>query len=117
MDSETGSLSAAAVAGTGIVFALPARNASNVVLEGDNTSDCVKGICDYYSLTLATQPTTPRVTVTIAPIDGFVVLSSTDSRFSTVTPQFGTTAGVYQVGFAQADFNTPVAGQAPPRDL
>src|SRR5260370_38346000 len=99
MDSETGSLSAAAVAGTGIVFALPARNASNVVLEGDNTSDCVKGICGYYSLTLATQPTTPSVPVTIAPIDGFVVLSRTDSRFIPVRRHVAPSAGVDQSVF------------------
>jgi hypothetical protein len=97
---------------TGIVFALPARNANNQVLEGD----AVSGIVDYYSVTLGAQPSAP-VTVTIAPADGYAVLSSTDSRFSTVTAQLGSAAGVYQLIFSTTDYSKPVVIQVAAANL
>ena len=85
------------------IFALPARNASNVVLQGSATT----GIVDYYSMTLATKPA-GEVIVDVNPSDARVTLSSSDPRFKTVTAAFGTTAGVYEVVFTPSNWNVPV---------
>ena len=110
-DSRTATLSSNTLgvgSFTKIAFALPARNASNIVLEGNSTT----GIVDYYSVTLATQPSTVGgVTVTVSPADGYATLSSSDPRFSQVTAPLGAAAGVYAIAFGQSDYNIPVVIQ------
>ena len=110
-DSRTATLSSNTLgvgSFTKIAFALPARNASNIVLEGNSTT----GIVDYYSVTLATQPSTAGgVTVTVTPADGYATLSSSDPRFSQVTAPLGAAAGVYAIAFGQSDYNIPVVIQ------
>jgi len=104
INSTTVTLSAAALStASGVAFALPARNANNLVLAGSSTT----GIVDYYSITLATKPT-GTVILDINP--GYpVTLSSSDSRFVQLSPPwYGQQPGCYQVTFTPANWNVPV---------
>ena len=72
----------------------------SIVLEGDVT----KGITDWYKMHLAIPPEAGQtVTIDITIGDCRVVLSSLDSRFSTVAARTATTPGVYRVTFTAAN--------------
>ena len=117
VNSTTVTLSSAAKASaTGVGFALPARNASDVVLAGTATT----AIVDYASVTLASKPTG---TVILDVNPGYLVtLSSTDSRFVALSAPCGQQPGVYQITFTSANWNIPVViavtatGQSGPGD-
>ncbi|TAM93045.1 MAG: hypothetical protein EPN43_01380, partial [Jatrophihabitans sp.] len=106
-DGSSATMSAAAVATTtGLVFALPARNASNVILGG--SGNAATAISGFYAVALAAAPSAP-VTVTVtAPGDPRVSLSSTDPRFSQVSAPDGTNPGVYRIAFGTTDWTVPV---------
>ena len=77
MNSTTVTLSSKVLASaSGVGFALPARNGSDVVLAGTPPS----GIVDYASITLETAPA-GTVILDVSP-SYLVTLSSTDSRFT-----------------------------------
>src|SRR5712692_8402073 len=105
-DSLSATLSHVATGtGTNFGFALPARNASNIALQGDNKT----GIVAYYAMSLATPPTN-TVQVDVTTTDGNAVLTSNDSRFATTQAPVGTTAGNYTVTFAAGDTGPVVIG-------
>ncbi|HEY5224284.1 MAG TPA: hypothetical protein VIJ18_14705 [Microbacteriaceae bacterium] len=106
-DGSSATLSAAATATvSGLVFALPARNASNLILGGSGST--ITGISGYSSVVLAAAPTaTVYVTITAAN-DPRIMLASTDPRFSVISNPDGVHAGVYRLTFTTGDWSTPV---------
>ncbi len=115
-DGTVATLSSTLGNGQNVDFALPARNASNVIVEGNTTPGApITGVVDYFTVALTAAPTTGTVVVDLTPNDGYVVLSG--PGVTTKTPATGTAAGVWQVSFNSTDWQTPVVVTASVNNL